>query len=171
MFIQFSGKCGQKHEIHFLGSLECSWMFIMFMFLSIISCFCPHFPENCMNIFGFTWMFISRLEIFIHNFMFLSTFSRKLYEYSSLPRKCGQFYLSVDNIVYIFWEFVWTLKSTQKNMSIRVYIWIFKWTQKVFFGNLVSKLVFEWVLEMFRTLKHKFASWKPGIMLNSFAEA
>ena len=47
---------------HFLGSLECSWMFISrlemfvhnFMFLSIILCFCPHFLENCMNISGFT---------------------------------------------------------------------------------------------------------------------
>jgi hypothetical protein len=30
---------------------------------------------------------------------------------------------------------------------------------------------FEWVLEMFWTLKHKFASWKPGIVFNSFADA
>jgi hypothetical protein len=90
MFIQFSGQCGQKHEImdknlklwKKISSGKCGqkheimdkniklWTNISnllmniqvnpesvfhvfvynFMCLSIISCFCPHFSENCMNI-------------------------------------------------------------------------------------------------------------------------
>ena len=46
--------------------------------------YCPNLKNNCPHFLGSlecSWMFISRLEMFVHNFMFLSTFSRKLYEH------------------------------------------------------------------------------------------
>ena len=126
------------------------------------------------------------LDNIVHIFWKIVWTFESTHEHSSEPRKCGQLFFKFRqycphflensmNIRVYTWTFKWTRKCGQlffkfgqycphfleNNMNIRVYTWTFKWTQKVFSRNLVSKLRFEWALEMFWILKHKFASWKP----------
>ena len=54
--------------------------------------YCPNLKNNCphfLDSLECSWMFISRLEMFVHNFMFLSIFSRKLYEHLNMFIRIG----------------------------------------------------------------------------------
>ena len=61
-------------------------------------------------------MFISRLEIFVHNFMFLFTFSRKLYEHLNMFMRIGHVSWHLLNIfLSIFVTILLFFISTNQN--------------------------------------------------------
>ena len=61
-------------------------------------------------------MFISRLEIFVHNFMFLFTFSRKLYEHLNMFIRIGHIFWHLLNMfLSIFVTILSFFISTNQN--------------------------------------------------------
>jgi hypothetical protein len=99
MFILFFRKCGQycpnlKNNCpHFLGSLECSCVDLnvhtifqkMWTILSILKYNCPHF----LGFIECSYYFPESLDIIVHNVMFLSIFSGKLYEHLNMFIRIG----------------------------------------------------------------------------------
>jgi hypothetical protein len=71
-----SGKCGQKHEI--MDKNMKLWTNISSLLMNI-----QVNPECVFHVFVYNFMF------FVHNFLFLSTFSRKLYEHLNMFIRIG----------------------------------------------------------------------------------